>query len=87
MMGNATKDPKVRNEMGEGVAPADATNHLDLLHADYRKLAERLTKMGFNGAMFDIELPVISKDVIPEGNEANIQHIIDNRLINKAGGL
>ena len=43
--------------------------------------------MGFNGAMFDIKLPVVSKDVIPEGNEAKIQHIIDNRLINKAGGL
>ena len=54
MTGNATKDPKVRYEMGEGGAPADAMNRLDLLHADYRKSAERLTKMGFNGAMFDI---------------------------------
>ena len=43
--------------------------------------------MGFNEAMFDIELPVVSKDIIPEGNEANIQHIMDNRLINKARGL
>ena len=87
MTGNATKDPKVRYEMGEGGAPDDATNRLDHLRADYRKSAETLTEMGFNGAMFDIEPPVVSKDVIPEGNEAKIQHIIDNRLINKAGGL
>jgi hypothetical protein len=87
MTGNATKDPKVRYEMGDRGAPGDATNRLYLLHADYRKSAERLTKMGFNEAMFDIELPVVSKDVIPEGNEAKIQHIIDNRLINKAVGL
>ena len=43
MTGNATKDPKVRYEMGEGGASADATNRLDLLHADYRKSAERVT--------------------------------------------
>jgi hypothetical protein len=47
-------------------------NRLDLLHADYRKSAETLTEMGFNGAMFDIEPTVVSKDVIPEGNEAKI---------------
>jgi hypothetical protein len=87
MTGNATKDPKVRYEMGEGGAPADATNRLDLLHADYRKSVEALTEMGFNGVIFDIEPPVVSKDIIPEGNEAKIQHIIDNRLINKAQGL
>ena len=73
--------------MGEGGAPADATNCLDLLHADYHKSAERLTKMGFNGAMFDTEPPVVSKDIILEGNEAKIQHLINNRLINKAQGL
>jgi len=84
---NATKDLKVRYEMGEGGAPADAMNCMDLLHADYRKSAETLTEMGFNGAMFDIELPGVSKDIIPEGNKAKIQHIIDNRLINKVGGL
>jgi len=87
MTGNAMKDPKVRYEMGEGGAPDDATNCLDHLRADYRKSAETLPEMGFNGAMFDIEPPVVSRDVIPEGNEAKIQHIIDNRLINKAGGL
>ena len=54
MTGNATKDPKVRYEMGEGGAPDDATNRLDHLRADYRKSAETLTEMGFNGAMFDI---------------------------------
>ena len=73
--------------MGEGGAPADATNRLDLLHADYCKSGETLREMGFNGAMFGIEPPVVSKDVIPEGKEAKIQHIIDNWLINKAGGL
>ena len=72
--------------MGEGGAPADATNRLDLLHADYCKSGETLREMGFNGAMFGIEPPVVSKDVIPEGKEAKIQHIIDNWLINKAGG-
>ncbi len=44
-----------------------------------------MTEMGFNGAMFDIEPLIVSKDAILESNEAKIQHIIDNRLINKAG--
>ena len=86
MTGNATKDPKMRYEMGEGGAPADAMKRLDLLHADYRKSAETLTEMGFNGAMFDMEPTVVRKDVIPEGKEAKIQQIINNRLINKVGG-
>jgi len=39
--------------------------------------------MGFNVAMFDIELSVVNKEVISEGIVAKILHIIDNRLINR----
>ena len=46
-----------------------------------------LTLMGFNGAILDIELPVISNNVILEGNEAKIEHIINNKLISTAWGL
>jgi len=44
-----------------GGTPAEPTNHLNLLHTDYRESAETMTTMGFNGAMFNIKPPVVSK--------------------------
>ncbi len=81
------KDPKVGYVMGKRGAPADATNRLDLLLADYCESGKTLTPMEFNGAMLDIEPPVVSKDFILEGGKAKIQHIVNIKLINKARGL
>ena len=43
--------------------------------------------MGFNGAMLDCELSKVKKKAVFRDNEAQIQQIVDNKLLNKAGGL
>jgi hypothetical protein len=43
--------------------------------------------MGFNGAMMDVKLPKVKKAMAFEDNEAKIQHLMENRCMNKAGGL
>ncbi len=46
-----------------------------------------MTGMGFNGNMMDVKLPKVKKTVVFEDNKEKIQYLVENRLINKAGGL
>ena len=46
-----------------------------------------LYRLGFNGGMFDIKPRVAEKIVTPETDEAAVQSIIDNKAINRPGGL
>ena len=87
MTGRAALDPKVRFEFGLGGAPAEATTRMDSLREEYTQAGVILTEMGYNGAMLDIAPPEAQHCVIPEGEEAQIEHIVTNKLINKAGGL
>ena len=43
--------------------------------------------MGFNGELLDCKLPKVKKKPVFCDEEAQIQHITDNKLLNKAGGL
>ncbi len=45
-----------------------------------------LTAMGFNGELLDCKLPKVKIKPVFCNEEAQIQHIIDNKLLNKAGG-
>ena len=86
MSRNALNDPKVRWELGEGGAPEEATERLNLLMKDYKEGAERLTRMGFNGEVLDLEPSRVQEKVIPEGEEAQIKALIKNKSTNSAGG-
>jgi hypothetical protein len=57
------------------------------LNMEYRKTARVLTGMGFNGAMLDVKLQKVKAAAAFEDNEAKIQYLVENCLINKAGGL
>ena len=46
-----------------------------------------LSRLGFNGGMFDIKPQVAEKIVSLETDEAAVQAIIDNKAINRPGGL
>ena len=46
-----------------------------------------LSRLGFNGGMFDIKPRVSEKILHPEIDEAAVQAIIDNKAINWPGGL
>ena len=86
MTGGATEDPKVRHELGEGGAPPAAAKCLAALNKEYKIAAKTLTRMGYNGTMLDCELPKVKKKPVFRDEEARIQHIVDNKLLNKAGG-
>jgi hypothetical protein len=87
MTGKAAEDPKVRHELGEGGAPPAAARRLAALNKEYIISATTLTAMGFNGELLDCELPKVKKQPVFRDEEAQIQHIVDNKLLNKAGGL
>ena len=84
---NALNDPKVRWESGEGGAPKEATERIDLLEKDYKEGAQRLSKMGFNGEVLDLKLPRVEETVLPDGEEAQIEALVKAKATNSAGGM
>ena len=46
-----------------------------------------ISRLGLNVGMFDIKPRVSGKIVSPETDEAAVQEIIDNKAINRPGGL
>jgi hypothetical protein len=87
MTGKAAEDPKVRHKLGKGGAPPAAARRLAALDKEYKNSAKSLTAMGFNGELLDCKLPKVKKKPVFCDEEAQIQHIIDNKLLNKAGGF
>jgi hypothetical protein len=83
---NAVNDLKVRHELGDGGAPPKAAIWMTALHKEYRKTARVLTGMGFNGDMLDVKLLKVKAAAAFKNNEAKIQYLVENCLINKAGG-
>ena len=87
MTGRAMEDPKVRHELGEGGAPPAVAKRLAALDKKYKIAAKTLTGMGYNGTMLDCELPKVKKKPVFCDEEVRIKHIVDNKLMTKAGGL
>jgi hypothetical protein len=87
MTGKAVNDPKVRHELGNGRAPLEAAIRMKALNTEYRKTARVLSGMGFNGGVMDVKLPKVKAAAVFEDNEEKINYLVENRLINKAGGL
>ena len=84
---NAVNDPKVRFELGKGGAPAKVTERLNMLVEDYEALGSKLSTLGFNGHVLDLKPRMVEGVELPKDEEAQIQHIIKNKIISKAGGL
>ncbi len=83
----ATFHPKVRHELGEGGAPEEAAKRLQLLPANYQQQAGILTMLGYNGAMLDLEIPMVADNLITGDDEAKINPLLANNSVNRAGGL
>jgi hypothetical protein len=60
---------------------------LQLLVDDNTRQALKLTEMGFNGDLVDLKPPSVVDTSIPDGEEAQIQHLLANGRVTKAGGL
>jgi hypothetical protein len=84
---NAVNDPKVRFELGDGGAPPEMTARIEMLVKDYEDTGSLLSTLGFNGHVLDIKPRMAEEITLPEDEEATIKHIIDNKIISKAGGL
>jgi hypothetical protein len=54
MMGNAANNPKVAYKLGPGGAPDDAQARIESLVEDYGKRSNVLTRLGFNGDIFNL---------------------------------
>ena len=60
---------------------------MEWLVQDYAEGSQRLTDMGYNGFVFDVEMPRVKECVLPEGTEERIQALMDSGNINRAGTL
>ncbi len=85
MTGKAAENPKVRYKLGKGGAPLAAARRLAALDKEYKIAAKILTAMVFNGELMDCKLPKVKKPVFCN-EEAQIQHIINSKLLKKEGG-
>ena len=43
--------------------------------------------LGYNGAMLDLEIPMVADDSITGDDEARINGLLTNNSVNRAGGL
>ena len=87
MTGNAANDPKVRYELGDGGAPQEALTRMNKLVEDYSTSATTLTRQGYNGGVLDLKPRVVVENTVLADNEAQVDHIVKNKLITSAGGL
>ena len=87
MTGNAANNLKVSCELGEGGAPEEARVRMESLVDDYSEVAEKLTNSGFNGNILNLAPRQVSRETFPEDEEAQIEHIIKNKGMTKAGKL
>ena len=58
---------------------------MELLVEEYNGIGKQLTKMGFNGALLDIEPPTVGEKEIPADEEAQVQVLLKNEGINRLG--
>ena len=87
MTRNAVNDPKVGYELGDGGAPEEDLNRMEILVAEYEQAGKWLAESQFNSGIFDIQPRRVKKKLLPETDEAAVQAIIDSKAINKSGGL
>jgi len=87
MTRNAAQDPKTCWELGKGGAPEEGTERLSMLVSNYKVGAKRVEEMGSNKNILSLWPPLVLRSKIPEGEEAQIQALVDGKAINKAGAM
>ena len=60
---------------------------MEMLVSEYEEAGAMLYRLGFNCGIFDIKHRVAEKIVASETDKAAVQAIIDNKAINRPGGL
>ena len=60
---------------------------MEKLREEYKEVAAAVNDLGYNGDMLDVVPREVEEAGIPSDKEAQIEHIVKNKLINKPGGL
>jgi hypothetical protein len=60
---------------------------MEQLRKEYEKAADDVNKLGYNGDMLDVVPNKVEEAEIPSDEEAQMEHLVKNKLINKPGGL
>jgi hypothetical protein len=84
---NALSHKKVRYELGEGGAPSEQLERMELLTKDYVENALELRRMGYNGQVLDAKIPVAktAEQILDE--DAQVEKLIEEKRLGSAGGL
>ena len=74
--------------MGEGGAPEEASVHLKLLKDEYKRAAAKVSVLGYNGEVLDLEPARTDERHLPEGEDTQVKVLVEaKKRINKAGTL
>ncbi len=57
------------------------------MREEYKEVAAAVNALGYNGYMLDVVPRKVEEAEIPSDEEAQIEHIVKSKLINKPGGL
>ncbi len=72
--------------MDRGVALLDDAGQMEQLREEYQEAAGAMNHLGYNGDTLDVVPNKAKKAEIPSDEEAQTEHIVKNKLINKPGG-
>ena len=87
MMGKAALDRKVRHKLGAGGTPQESLVQMEELVKDYAQSGKKFMEMGYNGEILDLQPRIVIDYICPPTEEAQIEHIVKNKLVSSAGGL
>ena len=87
MTRRALLDAKVCYERGEGGAPKELSEWMELLFQDYKEAETRLKRLVFNSGVLDLKLPEREKRVVPEDVEEQMDKITKKKKITLGGLL
>ena len=76
---------KIQYKMGKDGAPEEAAARMKILEMDYKRWANELDGLGYNGKVFDLEVKRVA-NIKPVSNEEEQVHaLVKNRQTGRAG--
>ena len=69
---------KVQYEMGEDGAPEEAAARLKISEVEYKKWADELDGLGYNGKVFDLEVKRVSNIEPISDEEEQVEALVKN---------
>ena len=84
---NALKHEKVRVMLGEGGAPPETLDKMEVIVKEYTANVLELRRLGYNGQVFDATIPVAKSEEQILEEDAQVDKLIDEKRLGSAGGM